>query len=76
MLYLSRGLVSFFEIFNNEIFVLGGSMSDKPYDLVELLNESILKNYKFKAREFPLIEISNFKSDAGILGAAILALNE
>ncbi len=76
LLYLSRGLVSFFEIFNNEIFVLGGSMSDKPYDLVELLNESILKNYKFKAREFPLIEISNFKSDAGILGAAILALNE
>ncbi len=76
LFYLSRGLVSFFEIFNNEIFVLGGSMSDNPYDLVELLNEFILKNYEFKAREFPVIEICNFKSDSGILGASILALNE
>ena len=76
LFYLSRGLVSFFEIFNNEIFVLGGSMADKPYDLLELLNEFILKNYEFKARDFPLIEISKFKSDSGILGAAILALNE
>ena len=32
-------------------------------------------NYKFEARRFPLIEISNFKSDSGVLGAAILALN-
>ncbi len=76
LLYLSRGLVSFFEIFNNEIFVLGGSMSDNPYDLVALLNEFILKNYEFKAREFPVIEICSFKSDSGILGASILALNE
>ena len=76
LLYLSRGLVSFFEIFNNEIFVLGGSMADKPYDLVELLIEFILKNYEFRSRDFPLIEISKFKSDSGILGAATLALNE
>ena len=76
LFYLSRGLVSFFEIFNNEIFVLGGSMSDNPYDLVALLNEFILKNYEFKAREFPVIEICNFKSDSGILGTSILALNE
>ena len=74
--YIGRGLVSLFEIFNNEIFILGGSMSDNPYNLVDLLEEHLKKNYKFKARVFPKIEICNFKSDSGILGSAILALNE
>ena len=76
LFYLSRGLVSIFEIFNNDIFLLGGAMADNPYDLKSLLNEYIEDNYKFEARRFPLIEISNFKSDSGVLGAAILALNE
>ena len=51
-------------------------MADNPYDLKSLLNEYIKNNYEFEARKFPLIEISNFKSDSGVLGAAILALNE
>tara|TARA_B100001250_G_scaffold410052_1_gene435706 strand:- start:802 stop:1710 length:909 start_codon:yes stop_codon:yes gene_type:complete len=76
LFYMGRGLVSLFEIFNNEIFILGGSMSDNPYNLLELLEKHLQKNYKFKAREFPQIEICNFKSDSGILGATILALNE
>ena len=76
LFYLSRGFVSIFEIFNNDIFLLGGAMADNPYDLKSLLNEYLEDNYKFEARRFPLIEISNFKSDSGLLGAAILALNE
>ena len=34
---ISNGLLSLFEIFDNEAFILGGTMSSEPYDLIELL---------------------------------------
>ena len=34
---ISNGLLSLFEIFDNEIFILGGTMSSEPFDLIELL---------------------------------------
>lgn len=74
--YISRGLVSIFEIFNNELFILGGSMSKEPYDLVKLIKHNIDKNFEFIGREFPDIKISNFQSDSGLIGAALLAQHE
>ena len=74
--YISRGLVSIFEIFNNELFILGGSMSEEAYDLVNLIQQYIHNNFEFKGRVFPDIKISNFQSDSGIIGAALLAQHE
>jgi len=38
-----------------------------------LLNHN---NFEFKGRVFPDIKISNFQSDSGIIGAALLAQHE
>ena len=74
--YISRGLVSMFEIFNNELFILGGAMSAEPYGLIDLIKKNINTQFEFTARVFPDIRISDFKSDLGIIGAALLAQNE
>ena len=73
---ISNGLLSLFEIFDNEAFVLGGSMSSEPYDLIELIQSDIKNRYKFPSRNFPEIFIASQGEDSGIIGAAILALNE
>ena len=38
---ISNGLLSLFEIFDTEVFVLGGSMSSEPYDLIKLIQSDI-----------------------------------
>ena len=73
---ISNGLVSLFEVFDNEVFILGGSMSEKPYDLVILVKEDIKNRFKFPSRVFPQILISTQKGEAGIVGAALIAQNE
>ena len=73
---ISNGLLSLFEIFDNEVFVLGGTMSSEPYDLIELLHRDINSRYKFPSRNFPEIFIASQGEDSGIIGAAALAFNE
>ena len=73
---ISNGLLSLFEIFDNEAFVLGGSMSSEPFDLIDLIQSDIKKRYKFPSRNFPDIFISSQREDSGIIGAAALAFNE
>ena len=73
---ISNGLLSLFEIFDNEAFVLGGTMSSEPFDLIELIQSDIKKRYKFPSRNFPEIFIASQGKDSGIIGAALLAQNE
>ena len=73
--YTSRGLVSLFELFDNELFVIGGSMTQNPYDFLLLLKEYIKLNFEFPSRAFPEIILSKSRADAGLLGSALLALN-
>ena len=73
---ISNGLVSLFEIFNNEIFVLGGSMASQPFDLINFIENDLAKRFKFPSRKFPRIQISTQKGYSGILGAASLYFNE
>lgn len=69
---ISRGLISLNEIFDNQVFVLGGSFSEDSSDLVDLLNEHFKQFNKYRNRNFPDINIAKLKSDAGIIGAALL----
>ena len=71
----SLALVSLFELFDNEIFVIGGSMTKNPYNFITLLDEYIKKNFDFPNRSFPIIKLSKAREDSGLLGAALLALN-
>ena len=73
---ISNGLLSLYEIFDNEVFILGGTMSSEPYDLIELLESDIKSRYKFPSRNFPEIFIASQGEDSGIIGAAALAFNE
>jgi len=73
---ISNGLLSLFEIFDNEAFILGGTMSSEPYDLIELLESDIKSRYKFPSRNFPEIFIASQGEDSGIIGAAALSFNE
>ena len=73
---ISNGLLSLFEIFDNEAFILGGTMSSEPFDLIELIHNDIKNRYKFPSRNFPEIFIASHGEDSGIIGAAALAFNE
>ena len=73
---ISNGLVSLFEIFDNEAFVLGGTMSSEPFDLIKLIEIDIVNRYKFPSRNFPEIYIASQGEDSGIIGAAASAFNE
>ena len=73
---ISNGLLSLFEIFDNEAFVLGGSMSSEPFDLIELIQIDIKNRYKFPSRTFPEVFIASQGEDSGIIGAAALAFDE
>ena len=69
-------MLSLFEIFDNEAFVLGGTMSSEPFDLIKLIQSDIKNRYKFPSRNFPEIFIASQGEDSGIIGAAALAFNE
>ena len=71
----SLALVSLFELFDNEIFVIGGSMTKNPYNFIPFIDEYIKKNFDFPNRSFPIIKLSKAREDSGLLGAALLALN-
>ena len=73
---ISNGLLSLFEIFDNEVFVIGGTMSSEPFDLIKLIQSDIENRYKFPYRNFPEIFIASQGEDSGIIGAAALAFNE
>ena len=73
---ISNGLLSLFEIFDNEAFVLGGTMSSEPFDLITLIEEDIKNRYQFPSRNFPEIFIASQGEDSGIIGAAAISLDE
>ena len=73
---ISNGLLSLFEIFDNEAFVLGGTMSSEPFDLITLIEEDIKNRYQFPSRNFPEIFIASQGEDSGIIGAAAISFDE
>ena len=73
--YTSNALISLFELFDNDVFVIGGSMTRSPYDFISLIDDYISKNFEFPNRNFPKIKLSKAREDSGMLGAALLALN-
>ena len=73
---ISNGLLSLFEIFDNEAFILGGTMSSEPFDLITLIQADIKNRYQFPSRNFPEIFIASQGEDSGIIGAAAISFDE
>ncbi len=73
---ISNGLLSLFEIFDNEAFVIGGTMSSEPFDLITLIQDDIKNRYQFPSRNFPEIFIASQGEDSGIIGAAAISFDE
>ena len=71
--YICRGLISLYEVFDNRLFIIGGSFSEEDNDLILLLESKIQDLDIYGIRSFPDIKMARLKSDAGIVGAAYLA---
>lgn len=73
---ISNGLLSLFEIFDNEAFILGGTMSSEPFDLITFIQSDIKNRFQFPSRNFPEIFIASQGEDSGIIGAAAISFDE
>ena len=69
---ISRGLISLYEIFDNQVFVIGGSFTNDSNQLIELVIERTNQINKYSGRNFPEIYFAKLKSDAGLIGATLL----
>ena len=74
--YLSCGLVNLINIFQPEIVCLGGGVSNQEQKLIDLLQPHIdREDFARNARERTKIVIAKFRNDAGIIGAAMVGVN-
>ena len=72
--YLGEGIISLINIFQPEVFLIGGGISKEKEDLYEPLKEMV-KNFGYNKDEFKQTKVmpAVLRNDAGIIGAAFLA---
>lgn len=70
--YLAEGIANLINIFDSEIFVIGGGISNQGEDLLVKLRESVRKKVYANDLESKIMK-SKLGDDAGIIGAAFLA---
>lgn len=71
--YLSCGIISLINIFQPEVFIIGGGISGEGQLLLDLLEPKIQKEEYTKApAKRTQLRIASCKNDAGIIGAAML----
>lgn len=73
--YLSESMMSMFNIFRPEAFILGGGVSAQGDYLISRVDEYCKKqDYGYKSAPKPKILVASLGNDAGIIGAAALVL--
>lgn len=75
--YLGEGILNFCNVFRPQIILLGGGVSNQGDYLIEKVKEYCgSRHYGYK--NTPLVEIkcASLKNDAGVIGAASLAMEE
>ncbi|MBR5520811.1 MAG: ROK family protein [Oscillospiraceae bacterium] len=74
--YLSAGIVNLINIFQPEVLCLGGGVSNEKEFLLDLIKPYFdAEDYARNAAERTKITIAKFRNDAGIIGAAMLGVN-
>ena len=74
MKYLAVGVANIINIFQPEIFVIGGGLSNEGSNLIEPLIDKVFKQTYTDPAVVPMCDIVKAKlgNDAGIIGAALL----
>lgn len=74
--YLSEGVLNFCNIFRPEVILLGGGISNQDQYLLNKVKKYCAdRNYGYKGTPAVDIRIATLKNDAGIIGAACLAID-
>ena len=74
--HLACGLVNLINIFQPQVVCLGGGVSNERQYLLDLLKPHIdREDFARNARERTEIVIAKFRNDAGIIGAAMVGVN-
>ena len=70
---LGEGVINFINIFQPEVFLIGGGVSNEGESLLEPLREYVFK-YTYANEHIPQTKIlrATLKNDAGLIGAAML----
>lgn len=74
--YLALGIVSYINILDPEMFVIGGGISKAGSFLLDAVRAEVAKAVLFKALPYGRIELASLGNDAGIIGAGLLARGE
>ncbi len=70
--YLACGIVSMINIFQPEVFCIGGGISNEGPYLLDTLVEKVKKEVYTRGDRQTLLRFAALKNDAGIVGAALL----
>ena len=74
--YLSIGILNYCNIFRPQIFLIGGGLSNQGDYLINKVKAYCEKeHYGYKGTPAPEIRVATLKNDAGIIGAACLAMD-
>ena len=74
--YLSCGLTNLINIFQPDVVCLGGGVSNQEQHLIDLIQPYFdREDYARNAPERTKIVIAKFRNDAGIIGAAMVGVN-
>ena len=74
--YLAIGVANMVNIFQPAVVCIGGGISHEGDALIELLNDNVTANTFGTADSRTKLKIAKFKNDAGIIGAALLGIQE
>ncbi|MCB9498931.1 MAG: ROK family protein [Erysipelotrichaceae bacterium] len=73
--YLGEGVLNYCNIFRPEIILLGGGVSNQGSYLIDKVTKYCAdRNYGYKGTPKVIIDCASLKNDAGIVGAAALAM--
>jgi len=73
--YLALGIVSFINIFDPAMFVLGGGISRAGNFLLNAVRAKVKEHIFYKDMPYGDIELARLGNEAGIIGAAMVSAN-
>ncbi|MBQ2766021.1 MAG: ROK family protein [Clostridia bacterium] len=75
MSYLACGIINMINIFQPEIFVIGGGICNEGDNLIKPLEELVIDNtFSGRRTKTTTLKVAELGNDAGIIGGAVLGL--
>ena len=74
ILYLAEGITNMINIFQPEVFVIGGGVCNEKDYLVKPLIDIVMETQYYKGDKKTAIKVAELGNDAGIIGAAMLGI--